>query len=160
MNPEINSLLCNIAGCNFNTSVNKTGEDEVSVLYKLDTNGTIYSFVDLTITKVIINRKDNDKVNKTIADFKFEDCNYHCDQLRSWLLFIRYLQSTFGFKVINKYKNEKLLHLKLSVTSNRTCVDDILRAYANVRIEAAKFKDRYLLDEICKIRSSDHFQKV
>ena len=146
------SLLYTSAGCDFKTSISNYGNDVVCVRYKLDTSGTPYSFVDFTITKVICNRKENDKINSTSVEFIFNDCSLHSDQLRSWLLFIRYLQSTFRFCITSKYKNNKLLHLKLSVNSNRTCVDDILRAYANVRIEESTIKDRYLLEEICKIK--------
>ena len=160
MSQEVNNLLCTLAGSNFKTVINTKGNDIVEVDYVLDTKDTVYEFVKFTITKVLQNRKNNDKINETIVDFKFNNCSLHHDQLRSWLLFIRYLQSTFKFEIERRYKNDNFIHLRLNVISNRTCVDDILRAYANVRIEAAKFKDRYLLDEICKVRMSDHFQTV
>ena len=153
-------LLCAIAGNNFITSVINNDSDIVTVNHKLNTIGTKYEFVEFNINKILCNRKDNNMINQTIVDFKFHDFNFHKDLIRSWLLFIRYLQSTFMFKVIRACKNNNLFHIQLIVQSNRTCVDDILRAYANVRIERAKFKDKFLLEEICKIRTSNHFQMV
>ena len=154
------NLLYSLAGSTFSTFIKNDGDDKVTVNYKLNTKSTIYEFVEFTIIKNIQNRKTNDKINETVVDFKFNDYRLHQSQMRSWLLFIRYLQSTFMFCIIENRIYDRTLHLRLSIESNRTCVDDILRAYANVRLEEAKFKDQYLLDEICKIRKLSRSQKV
>ena len=153
-------LLCSEAGNQFTTTVVNTGNDTVAIKYALYTKNTDYEFVTFSINKILRNRKTNDTVNETEVEFTFRDYSLHNDQLRSWLLFMRYLQSTFKFAVENFYRSRDLLHIKMLVQSNRTCVDDIMRAYANVKIEEPTAKDKYLLEEIRKIRMLNQFQKV
>ena len=154
------SLLCSKAGSEFTTTFENVDHDVVNVKYTLNTEGTEFDFVKFTAIKQICNRRDNCRINATEIEFSFDDCENNKQYLRSWLLFIRYLQSTFGFAVTHCYKNKNKIQLKLAVHSNRTCVDDIIRAYANVKLEEPSIKDKYLLTEISKIRMLGQFQKV
>lgn len=150
----MSDLLSTIAGSSFITSIENVGGDEVVLKYSLDTRDTSCSFISFDICKYLKSRRGNEKTNETVIKFSVREYRKNRDTIRPWLLFIRYLESTFHFTVSLNYFLHGNLHIELIVVSNRTCIDDILRAYANVRLEKSSVKDHFLLEEICRYRTT------